>query len=200
MRLSKEQAARNRQGIIDAAARLFRERGIDGVGVADLMKAAGFTHGGFYNHFPSKEALAAEACASAFEGTLTELNNALDHGASKSGSAFSEYLAHYLSPDHRDDPNGGCPMASFAVDAWRQGEEVQSAYAEGIESVLAAYAAQLTKVSRAGKKVSAAAARVQAIRLLSEIVGALLLARAVAGANSGLSDEILEASRGKIGT
>ncbi|WP_394824603.1 TetR/AcrR family transcriptional regulator [Pendulispora albinea] len=199
MRLSKEQAARNRQGIIDAAARLFRERGIDGVGVADLMKAAGFTHGGFYNHFPSKEALAAEACASAFENTLAELNTALAAGAGKSGSAFSQYLAHYLSPGHRDDPNGGCPMASFAVDAWRQGDEVQSAYAEGIESVLSAFATQLAKGAR-GKKTGASAARVQAIRLLSEVVGALLLARAVAGANAGLSDEILEASRQKLGT
>ncbi|WP_394845280.1 TetR/AcrR family transcriptional regulator [Pendulispora brunnea] len=197
MRLSKEQAARNRQSIIDAAARLFRERGIDGVGVADLMKAAGFTHGGFYNHFPSKEALAAEACTAAFEGVIGEITARMEAGPA--GSAFWQYLEEYLSPEHRDDPNGGCPTASLAVDAWRQGEQVQGAYADGIEGVLGIFAAQLSK-SSSGKKRDAAAARERAVRLLSEIVGAVVLARAVVGANQALSDEILQSSREKLGT
>ena len=197
MRLSKEQAARNRQSIIDAAARLFRERGIDGVGVADLMKAAGFTHGGFYNHFSSKEALAAEACTASFEATMAELTATLE--ARPPGPAFSHYLEEYLSPDHRDDPSGGCATASLAVDAWRQGEQVQAAYADGVEGVLSIFAAQLAK-SGPGKKRDPAAARGRAMRLLSEIVGAVVLARAVVGANPALSDAILQASREKLGT
>jgi len=214
LRLSKEQAAKNRRGIIEAAARLFRERGIDGVGVADLMKAAGFTHGGFYNHFPSKEALAAEACASAFEGEIAEMTKVFE--AAKSEPGFRKYVEKYLSPSHRDQPDGGCPTASLAADAWRQGDEVQAAYTEGIESVLAAFedrfskgkTAKLDKGSKADKSDKARAdkrgnpevAREQAVRLLSEIVGALVLSRAVAGANPSLSDEILRISREKLST
>src|SRR5689334_16944846 len=73
MRLTKEQAAKNRREILETAERLFRERGFDGVGVADLMKEAGFTHGGFYNHFGSKEELAAETCAASFERATEEI-------------------------------------------------------------------------------------------------------------------------------
>src|SRR5882757_5405430 len=77
MRLTKEQATENRQSIIDTAGRLFRESGFNGVSVADLMKAAGFTHGGFYNHFPSKEALAAEAASSGLKHSRSELLDVL---------------------------------------------------------------------------------------------------------------------------
>ncbi len=191
MRLSKQQAAKNRQDIIDAAARLFRERGIDGVGVADLMKAAGFTHGGFYNHFESKEALAAEACAAAFEGAIAAMTKLLG----KTESGFRKYIDKYLSQAHRDEPDGGCPTASLAADAWRQGDEFQAAYTEGIRGFLAIFEEQLAKTT--GKKASASA-RERALRTLNEMVGALVLSRAVAGADAALSEEILRASREKL--
>ncbi len=93
MKLSKTQAARNRQKIVDVAAQLFRERGVDGVGVADLMKAAGFTHGGFYNHFPSKEALAAEACGSAFQASISGLKAALADRNGDGAALFDTWRA-----------------------------------------------------------------------------------------------------------
>lgn len=194
MRVSKEQAALNRQRIIDTASRLFRERGIDGVGVADLMKEAGFTHGGFYNHFPSKEALAAEACGAAFEGALSGLLEALSQGKGRSGAALSRYVEQYLTPRHRDDASGGCPMAALAVDAGRQAEEVQAAYATGLESVVSVFARQLSELEPEDTG-GEAASRERALRLVSEMVGALVLARAVADAQPELSEEILRASR-----
>lgn len=167
----------------------------------DLMEAAGFTHGGFYNHFPSKEALAAEACGSAFEQAVTGLAGAVGTESAHANNTFSKYLRQYLSPAHRDDPTGGCPTASFAVDAARQGDQIQAAYAAGIESVLAAFASELSKPAPGKKKkADPAAARARAIRLLSEMVGALVLARAVADANPSLSNEILDASREPIAT
>ena len=198
MRVSKEQAARNRQTILDTAARLFRERGIAGVGVADLMKEAGFTHGGFYNHFPSKEALAAEACGSAFNQALATLVEELSREKGRDSSALARYLDHYLSPAHRDDPAGGCPTAALAVDAGRQGAPVQATYAAGIEALLEILVTHLPRMKSARKATESAAAREQALRTLSEMVGALVLSRAVADANPALSDEILEASRRSI--
>jgi TetR/AcrR family transcriptional repressor of nem operon len=195
MRLSKEQAARNRQAILDTAARLFRERGIDGVGVADLMKEAGFTHGGFYNHFPSKEALAAEACGLAFEAALSTLMETLAREKGRDGAALARYLDHYLSPEHRDDPGGGCPTAALAADAGRQGAPVQASYAAGIEALLEILVTHLPRLKSGRKAAEPPAAREQALRTLSEMVGALVLSRAVAEANPVLSDEILETSR-----
>jgi TetR/AcrR family transcriptional regulator, transcriptional repressor for nem operon len=187
MKLSKEQAALNRQKIIDVAAHRFRERGIDGIGVADVMKEAGFTHGGFYNHFPSKDALAAAACTAAFDGSLAQLRAQLqdDHGA----EPFWRALAYYVSADHRDDPHA-CPMASLAVDAARQSEDVQAAFTEGVEAYLELMTAQLGKGIGKGKKK-----RKQAMRLLSELVGALVLARATRSVRPELSEAILAATR-----
>ncbi|MCP3145235.1 TetR/AcrR family transcriptional regulator [Pyxidicoccus xibeiensis] len=199
MRLSKEQAARNRQTILDTAARLFRERGIDGVGVADLMKEAGFTHGGFYNHFASKEALAAEACGSAFDRALATLVSEIEQDPSRDGLAVARYLDHYLSPAHRDDPSGGCPTAALAVDVGRQGESVQASYSAGIEALLGILVNHLPRLKSGKKAAEPAVAREQALRTLSEMVGAVVLARAVADANPALSDEILEASRRQFG-
>ena len=181
MKISKEQAARNRELVIEAAARLFRERGIDGVAVADVMEAAGFTHGGFYNHFPTKEALAVEACYAAFGEAIATLTAAVEAGEPRAG--LLRYAEQYLSPSHRDDRSSGCPTGSLAADASRQPEEVQAAYAAGLESTLAVFAAALGDDRRA------------ALRLMSELVGALTLARAVAAARPKLSSEILKASR-----
>src|SRR3954469_8334866 len=99
-RVSKEQAQANRQHAVEAAARLFRERGIAGVSVADVMAEVGLTHGGFYKQFASKEALVAEAVGAAFTEQAAGLT-----------TPGPEFFAHYLSAEHRDSPGHGCPTA-----------------------------------------------------------------------------------------
>ena len=101
MRVSREQAAQNRERVLDAAAKLFRERGFSGVGVAELMHAAGLTHGAFYGQFGSKDDLMAEACARAFESSLERWRKA---AARSPGDPLAAVVASYLSPSHRDEP------------------------------------------------------------------------------------------------
>jgi TetR/AcrR family transcriptional regulator, transcriptional repressor for nem operon len=196
MRLSKEDKARNRDNIVESAGRMFRTRGVDGVGIVDLMKSAGLTHGGFYNHFPSKDALAAEVCRASFERTLGMLAAGFDDGSDESGTALNHLLDDYLSAEHRDSPDGGCPSASLVVDAWRQDDQIQEAYAEGVEGYLTTLAAELSReAAREGEGLDPAEARDRAVRLLSEMVGAMVLARAVGRVAPSLSDEILDAGR-----
>ncbi|GLY06601.1 TetR family transcriptional regulator [Actinoplanes sp. NBRC 101535] len=116
-RVSQAQAAQNRERIVAVAARLFREKGIGGVSVADVMAEAGLTHGGFYKHFASKDALVAEAVTAAF------------------GSRWVPSPGAYLSAAHRDDPGGGCPTAGFGGDVAKDlgGDATRAAYARGVE-------------------------------------------------------------------
>ena len=194
MGVPKAQATRNRQAIIDAAARVFRERGVDGVGVADLMKEAGFTHGGFYNHFASKDALAAECCASVFDSATRQLRQALAGDEESSKQAFRTLLEAYLSPGHRDLPGAGCPSASLAVDAARHGETMQAAYACGIRGFLDVIEEHL---SSSGQSDSPSR-REDAIALLASLVGTIVMARGIGEADAGLSDEILSVGRRRL--
>jgi TetR/AcrR family transcriptional repressor of nem operon len=195
-KISKEDKATNRRNIVDAASRMFRTQGVDNVGIADLMQAAGLTHGGFYNHFPSKEALVAEVCQSAFAESREVFGKEMYEGDPEGAPPLAHVWSHYLSPRHRDAGNGGCPSSSLAVDAWRQGESIQVAYAEGIEGHIACFSdALLNEAAERGESVTPAAARDQAIRMLSTMVGAMVLARSVAHAQPDLSDEILEVNR-----
>lgn len=182
MKVSREQAAENRERILDVAAALFRERGFDGIGVADLMKAAGLTHGGFYGHFGSKEELMAEACARA-------LADGVDKWSRLAGASVDQPLAkiksHYLSSRHRDDPGTGCLIAALGTDVPRQGPKVRRAATEGI-SALIALLARLSPESAGAKK------RKEAIATLSGLVGAIVLSRAVD--DRRLSEEILRAA------
>jgi TetR/AcrR family transcriptional regulator, transcriptional repressor for nem operon len=108
LRLTKGQAEQNRQLIVETASRMFRLHGMENVAVADIMKESGFTHGGFYNHFKSKDALAVEAIASAFEGVASKLSEKLASGKDPHES-LSSFIEQYLSPTHRDTKSGGCP-------------------------------------------------------------------------------------------
>src|SRR5438128_5623310 len=101
MKVSREQAAQNRERILDAAAQLFRQRGFEGIGVADLMKQAGLTHGGFYGHFSSKDDLIAEASARALTRSLALLSRLPERA---SGDPLSAIAGAYLTSKHRDDP------------------------------------------------------------------------------------------------
>ena len=193
MRLTKEQATENRQSIIETAGRLFRASGFHGVSVADLMKAAGFTHGGFYNHFPSKEALAAEAALAGLQRSNATLTETLMDQAGSDHSALWLFIEAYLSSAHRENRADGCTIASLASDAARQDEQVQASFAKGIDEELDILASYFAKTPAEDQDDLPASARERAIQLLSELVGAIILARAVAQANLSLSDEILEA-------
>ncbi|EON11543.1 TetR/AcrR family transcriptional regulator [Pandoraea sp. SD6-2] len=188
MGISREQAAENREAIVAAAERLFREHGVDAVGLTALMKAAGFTQGGFYNHFKSKDALVAAVMARAVAAS----EGALEGGDAASGAALSlgERAERYLSTAHRDDVACGCPMAGFAGDAPRIGDEAQACYAKGLSDVIA-------RMTAAGVEqgLSPAQARQSAMARFAQMVGTLVLSRAVVSADPALADALLAAGR-----
>ncbi|WP_281719061.1 TetR/AcrR family transcriptional regulator [Pandoraea apista] len=188
MGISREQAAENREAIVAAAERLFREHGVDAVGLTTLMKAAGFTQGGFYNHFKSKDALVAAVMAravAASDGALTGGDPALEAGLSREAR-----VSRYLSTAHRDDVACGCPMAGFAGDAPRIGNEAQACYAKGLSNVIARMtAAEIEQGLSPAQATQAAMAR------FAQMVGALVLSRAVVKADPALSDALLAAGR-----
>lgn len=179
MKVSKAQSQENRARIVETAAALFREQGYDGVSVADLMAAAGLTHGGFYRHFGSKADLMAEAAGHGLDSKMREY----------AGMDMAGFVARYLARDHRDGRGEGCTVAALAGDAARQPAVVQAMFAAGIASMLAA-------IQRGAMAAGAdeAAARAQAISLFSQMVGALVLSRACPD-DSALADEILAVSR-----
>src|SRR5437868_4212921 len=113
MKVSRQQAAINHDRIVETAAQLFRERGYEGIGVADLMKEAGLTHGGFYGHFASKEELIAEASVRALTESLARLSNIAERAHDDPLSAMAEA---YLTSGHRDDPGDGCLLAALGTE------------------------------------------------------------------------------------
>lgn len=200
MKVSKTQAAENRAGIVDAAARLYREKGLDGVGVAEITRDAGLTHGGLYRHFESKDALAREACLRAFEWTITPLD-ALEHTGSAAADTDTpadistadhlRALVHgYLSTSHRDQPGEGCPAAALATDAARAGPAMSEVFAQGVERNIQRFMRVIEGESTER--------RAQTISTLSSMVGALVLARATAAGNPELSEEILQTLREQL--
>ena len=121
MRVSRAQADENRERILDTATRLFRERGIDGIGVADLMKSAGLTHGGFYGHFKSKDDLVAQACGRAMARMRENWARVIDQA---SGDPLDTMADHYLSSRHRENVGRGCLMAALGSEVARQDDAV----------------------------------------------------------------------------
>jgi TetR/AcrR family transcriptional regulator, transcriptional repressor for nem operon len=188
MKVSREQAAQNRERILDAAAQLFRERGFDGIGVADLMKEAGLTHGGFYGHFSSKDDLIAQASARELTRSLAFWSQVVE-GAS--GNRLSAIAERYLTNTHRDNPGTGCMLAALGPDVARQGQPVRSAVTDYVRS-----AVDLLTTLVPGK--FKAARRQKAISAYATLVGAMVLARAVD--DRALSQEILEAGRASVKT
>lgn len=190
MKVSKAKAAEHRARIVTEASRLFRARGFDGVGVAEIMQAAGLTHGGFYGHFASKDALAAEACAQAFAETAAFLPE-----GEGDVSDLLAYLDGYLSARHRDRPATGCAMAAYGTEVPRQEAPLRAAFADGVEGFAAAIEARLPG---GASKPAKAARRARALAILSAMIGGLTLARATAKADPALSAEILAGVRGEL--
>lgn len=177
MRVSKEKAAEHRASIVTAAGRLFREKGVGGVGVAEITRAAGLTHGGFYGHFTSKDALAAEACAQSFRDKIATLDGAGD---------LATFIDQYLSESHLSRRDTGCPMPALAGEVARQEAGMGPPFAAGLADYAALLAARLPEGT--GDRDQ------RALSLLSLLVGAVTLARAVVDSDLALAKAMLVAA------
>ncbi|MEU4728832.1 TetR/AcrR family transcriptional regulator [Streptomyces sp. NPDC023588] len=177
-RVSQAQAEENRRRVVETASRLFRAQGTH-VSVADLMKAAGMTHGGFYKQFASKEALIDEATAHAFGELAQHHRDGLDRYAGQRDAAQRALIDTYLSAEHRDSAADGCPAAALVTDMAREGgdSEARRVYTQGVGD----FADWLATKDQDG------------ITRLCTMLGALVLSRATKG--SPLSEEILAAAR-----
>jgi TetR/AcrR family transcriptional repressor of nem operon len=181
VKVSRIQEAENHERILDVATRLFRERGIDGIGVSDLMKAAGLTHGGFYGHFKSKEDLVAQACARAVLRMRQNWTNVIDQAT---GDPLEALAATYLTPKHRDGAGRGCPMAALGSEIARQGPPVRRAFTDELRPFL-------DYLARNVQGNSSNLRRQKALATYAGLVGALIVSRAVD--DPDLSNEILSA-------
>jgi TetR/AcrR family transcriptional repressor of nem operon len=177
MRVTREQAMSNRASILATAARLFREKGPDAVSVAEIMQAAGMTHGGFYGHFASKQALLEEALGLALAESAQPLGE---------GGNLTDFVSAYLSGEHLVHPETGCAIAALGADMARQPSEVRAVFAHGIREFVQA-------IQEAGELDGRAA-----MAALATMVGAMVIARAVASADRPLAMQILKAARSKL--
>lgn len=177
MKVSRERVAENRQKILEAASHLFRARGFDSVTVAEVMKAAGLTHGGFYGHFKSKDDLIAQTLA-----------HVLPPDASAQVD-LARYAAGYLAPRHRDDLECGCPTAGLAAETIRQSPDARAAMTEGLKR-------QIEILARTAPGETDAERRQAAIGSWSAMVGAVILSRI--SEDPDLADEVLAQTRAWI--
>jgi TetR/AcrR family transcriptional regulator, transcriptional repressor for nem operon len=182
MRVSKEQAAKNREQILKAASRLMRERGISGVGVDALTEAAGMTHGSLYSQFGSKERLVEEAVAYAITAKGQEVPEAF---------ALSDYVSEYLSAAHRDEPGSGCPFAALSCEMPRQSGGVRDCFTAGVRGMIGLLS------GRMGSGLKPRQREEKALATAASLVGAVVLARAVN--DPKLSDDILRATKNRLG-
>jgi TetR/AcrR family transcriptional repressor of nem operon len=174
MKVSKDQVAENRRNVLQSAARLFRERGLDAVTLDDVMKEAGLTRGAFYGHFKSKNDLVAQAMAYAVKPTEGLENQ-----------TFADYVASYLSASHRDDRAEGCAFASLASEVTRQPQAARHEMTEGLKQTINLMTANAPGSTPSGRRLAAIAA-------ISSIMGGLILARM--SDDPAFSDEILDAN------
>jgi TetR/AcrR family transcriptional regulator, transcriptional repressor for nem operon len=188
MRVSKEKAAENKAALLEAASRLFRKRGVDGVGVAEIAKEAGLTHGALYAHFPSKDALAAEAFRHGFEGAMAKARAR----AGDRPPSFEDYLSTLLSTDMRDDFETGCPMAASASEIGRQGCAVSASFTDTFEQMAGMIEGSLADAIPASNR------RRLAIAAIAAEIGAIAISRGVAKTDPALADEVLEAVRDTV--
>ena len=184
MRYSREHKQETHARIVRKASIRLREKGAHGVGVADLMKEAGLTHGGFYAHFDSRDALVVEAFGYAMDRSLEHWRKLTSETAPDKRLAM--IVDTYLSPTHRDDPGHGCAITSLGAEIARETPKTRRAFAAKMEQLVDLIADQIQDVPR---KI----ARKQATSLLATMMGTLVLAR-IAGSGE-LSDEVLQAGK-----
>ena len=169
MRVSRDQAEKNRQTVINVASQLFRAHGFDGIGLKDLMEAAGLTQGAFYKQFASKDDLAAQASKRAFESISAQWSAAAE---SNPKDPLGSAVARYLSMGHREQRGAGCPLVALGTDAARQGADVKATFEAGIRKYLETF-------ERLVGGASGEDSTDRAMATLSTMVGALMLSRAV---------------------
>ena len=184
MRYSREHKAETHARIVKNASVRLRERGAHGVGVADLMKEAGLTHGGFYAHFDSREALVVEAFVHAMDRSTERWRKKAEQ--TPPDKRLAAIVESYLTSVHRDDPGHGCAVPSLAAEVARESPKTRRAFAAKLDQMIDMLADQIPDVPRK-------TARKQAIATLATMVGTLIFAR-VAG-NGDFSSEILEAGK-----
>jgi TetR/AcrR family transcriptional repressor of nem operon len=178
MRVTKEKAAANRERILSGAARLFREQGVSGVGVDALAEAAGLTHGSLYSQFGSKERLAEAALRHALQTSSARLTDA---------RSLDDYVARYLTPEHRDRRGDGCVVAALGGEMPRHGAAIRHGFTDAVRAMVGRIAGLMP-----GRRSSEDAALAAA----ATMIGALTLARAVD--DPALSDRILAAARQQL--
>jgi TetR/AcrR family transcriptional repressor of nem operon len=181
---SQKDKEKTHAAIVEIAAQKMRESGTEGPGVAEIMKAAGLTHGGFYKHFDSRDDLVAEAV----EAAVTQGRDGIAEVTRGTEDPLAAFVDWYLSSTHRDHPGTGCAVVAFGADAARAGERVRGTYRDQVQRYIALMEELL---GGEGEDV-----RRRAIAAVSEMVGALLIARAVG--DEDLSEEILTAARTSV--
>jgi TetR/AcrR family transcriptional repressor of nem operon len=187
MRYSKEHKLETHARIVKKASVRLREKGAHGIGVADLMKEAGLTHGGFYAHFDSREALVIEAFAYAMDRGTERWRKLAE--ATPPEKRLAAIVGSYLTPLHRDDPGNGCAIPTLGAEIARESPKTRKAFAARLERMIDMLAEQIPEVPRK-------AARKQAMAAIATMMGTLVLAR-VTG-NGDFSDEILGAGRDAV--
>jgi TetR/AcrR family transcriptional regulator, transcriptional repressor for nem operon len=184
MRYSKEHKQETHARIVKKASVRLREKGAHGIGVADLMKEAGLTHGGFYAHFDSREALVIEAFNYAMERSTERWRKVA--AEVPQDKRLATIVETYLTPVHRDDPGHGCAVPTLGAEIARESPKTRKAFAAKLEQMIDMMADQILDVPRK-------TARKQAMAALATMMGTLVMSR-IAG-NSELSDEILGAGK-----
>jgi TetR/AcrR family transcriptional regulator, transcriptional repressor for nem operon len=183
MRVSKKQAAENRERILEAASRLMRERGISGAGVDALAEAAGMTHGSLYSQFGSKERLVEVALAYVLTAKGQEAREA---------TTLNGYVSEYLSQEHRDRPGQGCPVAALCCEMPRQSGGVRDRFTDGLRGMIRYLSGRMDPELKQRQRGE------EAMAIVAALVGAIVLARAVN--DPRLSDNILRATRRRLET
>ena len=184
MRYPAKHKIATRRRIVSGASAALRARGVAGVGVAELMREAGLTHGGFYAHFPSKDALVAEAVDAAAEQSARNLRKVARRAPA--GREFEAIVAAYLSPAHRDRPDRGCALAALGPELARDSLPARQAVARHLDALL-------DLLQEYMRERPGGSRRRRAIATLSCLVGALLLSRMAR--DRDVSDEILAAAQ-----
>lgn len=183
MRVSQAEKEKSRERIIAGAARLLRERGMDGASVGDVMSDAGLTHGGFYRHFETKDAMVAAALDQAFDQFISTLSG--DGAAPDPKAAIGDFIKTYLSEGHVAHPGQGCPIPTLAADVGRSSPQVQARFSAGVGRMVSAIAQAMPG--------DESARRSAAWRQLAMMAGAVMMARAT---DEPTAREILTACAG----
>ncbi len=185
MKVSRERAAENRVTLVRVAGQLFRAKGIDGVGVAEICKEAGLTHGALYGQFTSKEALAAEALAHG----LKRSHRAMLAASDKENPNLEDYVDFFVSPEQRDNLAGGCPMAASSSEIARQDRTISARFSEGFQETAEAIEATLDN------GLSVQERRQRGLAIAAAMIGGVAIARGTAKSDPKLSNDIILAVR-----